>query len=271
MEKRPLGLQSFVHRFITLCFLFVSLFLLVVIAIDVFTEDGKIKRISTDLHHSKGYALPIDIVISIPDSVVSYQGCGYNRKANYFREFDEIANINQEIRENAIRAGATKSVITNKINAFTSQGDSFDVYPQIRTKGRVIGKSSNKIVLTLQAIYNYLPLIMLMLVLYQLMRVLERRLVFSTLLVRRVKIIGSILVISELIQVIILLCIQGSYPMIHISSLKDGSFIDVAYQLNFSRSLDFDLTLFIVGICLLLLGSLLKCGHTLQKENELTI
>lgn len=269
MAKKNSVLQILLYYFISLCFALSVVVIITSVYFELFSDGGKIGSTSISIHHSEGYSLPVKVNISIPDSVVSYQGDNFSGSANYYK-FSKNSDFNKKVKERINQNNCKKTTITNKVLTCLGKDYSFKLHPTFSTTGNIVGKSSDTTVFAIQIIYNYLSFIMIILILYQLMKIL-RSLSFTPKLIWRVKIMGIVILIQEIGKFVIIQFIDNYYYPIFISSTLNGRAFENAIKVNINPSSNFNTTLFIVGISLLVLSKLLKQGYFLKEENELTI
>ena len=94
---------------------------------------------------------------------------------------------------------------------------------------------------------------------------------FSIDLAKRVKWLGLLFVFNEIVQVIIVFFLSRNYESISINSYLNNESLKKGIDLAINPRLEFDVTIFIVGLSLLVLCMLLTKGNTIEQENELTI
>lgn len=86
-----------------------------------------------------------------------------------------------------------------------------------------------------------------------------------------INILGIIFITKEILELITSYIIGSYYEHIAVKTFIDGKAFSSGVQLSMNPRLEFEFTLFLVGLSLLVLASLLKSGNQIQQENDLTI
>lgn len=269
MAKKNSFLQTILDYLLTFFFNISVILFIVAICFDIFTENGKIGSFSVGSHHSKGYNLPVKVRISIPDSVVSYHGENFSSTMVY-NDYTKNIYSKENNYDKIKRKNCKKYKTTNEILTCLNSDHTFKLHPEFTTNGNIIGKSSDKTIFIFQIAYNYLNIVLIILILYQLMMIIKH-LSFNPKLIWRVKLLGIIILVQEIVKFVIIQFIDKYYYPIFINSYLNNIPLKNPINITINPSSNFNLTLFIVGISLLVLSKLLKQGYFLKQENELTI
>ncbi|RLJ65482.1 Protein of unknown function (DUF2975) [Lacinutrix venerupis] len=271
--KRNKILVSILHRLFTFFFWFTLLFTIYIFGFEVFTKDGHFENFVSENHHANGYSIPIKFNIDVKNPVFNnFKTINLKKGVNIYGQkwssrnsvyFDELPNdINDEV----------KNVISfnfyGDTEYYTTTNSSFN------TNGYIIGKSDNLLIKILQMFKAYSGLIMLVLVFYFLKKIfylIKQKYSFTSFLYHNVKWLGLILIIGEVLDLIVTYVLGSYYGSISVETFIDGKSFYDGINLTMNPRLEFDFTLFLVGLSLLVLTSLLKSANILQQENELTI
>jgi hypothetical protein len=260
---------------------------------EVFTKNGKVKMdengtLGGSNHSSIGYNVPVNISLSFHHKKV-YK---YNKKDTItggfsFGSFSKLSDGNKNFsinNESLERAGITQKQLdsifefspdiqimgkklqidhNSEINNFLKTNTS-----SFKTKGYLSIKSSNWFFTFCQFIKNYVGLLMLVLIFYQLKSIfkgLKEEFVFSLKLAKKIKWVGLLFIIQQLLSLILSVIFGTYYGYAGFEKMSN----DV--QLNINPRLEFDFTLIIVGLGLIVLSVLLQKGNEIQQENKFTI
>ena len=254
-------LRRSVYFIVRIGFLFTIFALMATAGMDILNHKGKVKTFATKAHYSNQYNIPVNIRIHVPDSMAFYSREEATKKG-YVESKDN--KVGDDLENKHV-------LITNRITVSGSKDGMMEIYPEINSKGYVIAKSSNIFVSIFQIIHSYLGLISLVFILYQLMKIFRKDLEFNIEIIQRINCVGLLLALTQVTRAILVVFLSKYYKHISIHSLKNGQSLEQGFDIQISPRLDFDLTLFIVGLSLLVLGYLLKSGFELKRENELTI
>lgn len=266
-------LIAILYRFFAIAFWFTFIFFISGVAFEIFTEEGKIGNVSRVGHHSQGYAIPIKTNIQLRNTVFNNQKTinikkgvsesGREWSSGELVYFDEMPEkINKE----------TVNVLSfyyhDKDEVFTTKEASFlgDTYLIVNSD-----KILPKLLLLLNA---YVGIISLMFIFYFLKRIfksLNEDLKFNSFLFKNVKYLGVVLIVKTVFTIVISFVFASYYSYIKTETLVANENFNAGFQFSINPRIEFDFSLFLIGISLLVLASLLKAGTNLQQENELTI
>jgi hypothetical protein len=88
---------------------------------------------------------------------------------------------------------------------------------------------------------------------------------------KNVKWLGAIMIIKTLLNLIISYVYSSYYGVISTETLVDNNTFSGGIRFSLNPRLEFEFSLFLIGLSLLVLANLLKAGNSIQQENELTI
>jgi hypothetical protein len=286
------GLTVFLYRVFTIGFwLSISLFIYQ-ISMEVLTENGTVKisqnkSLSYSNHHSKGYAVPVNIMLYFTQKK-TYKSNKLDaitgRKSNLIisRYLDERHNFNEEVLlkyrgitkkqlDSIFKFSPDVKITGNKLqidyhsNDFLSTDSS-----SFLTKGYLNIKSTNWLFTFFLAAKNYLNLLLIILIFYQLkslFKLLKKEITFSVILTKRLQYIGTLIILSQVLLLIFSIIFNCYYDYVGFENAGSTNGI----QLNITPRLEFDITLILVGLGIFTLNILLKKGNNIQEENDLTI
>lgn len=271
--KRNKTLVNILHRLFALLFWITTIIVIYVFAFEIFTKDGRFGNFMSENHHSNGYSIPVRQKVQL---------------RNIFH--NNFKTINNKIEENSDgikwKSGSLEyfNKMPDTINTGTYNIVSF-YYPdedEVFTtnesvfygEGYLIVKSSNWFVKSLQIFKLYLMLIAMIFVFYFLKQIfasLRRDFSFNNFLYVKVKWLGIIIILKTVIELIINYVLGQYFDHVISKTLVDGKIFSQGINLTLNPRLDFEFTLFLVGLSLLVLANLLKAGNSIQQENNLTI
>ena len=241
-----------------------------ILALEAFTDDGKIGMFSSNFHSSRGYTVPVDFNIE-PDAPMLDNYI----VSNYKEEIDETGKkvytyMPQYARPITAKDSLDyKTIITLndwvkndnyqlKSSMFVSEG-----YVYVNPKTLL-----NKFIILFRTYANLILLVITFFLLKNIFRTLRINIEFSHKLYKLIQGLGIVLLLSILLTYISNLILGNSLYDIRIDPLnKDLTYVEIFM----TPRLDFDFTLFVVGLSLLILSSLLKAGNKMRQENDLTI
>ncbi|MBX0333075.1 DUF2975 domain-containing protein [Pontibacter sp. HSC-14F20] len=247
------------------------------IAVEVFTKDGKLWK-TTSTHHSSGFLVPVTVQVNIPDSVVTLTGNNFSQAAHYSKSYKINESTQRKIDSLANLPHINKEVVKGRIEVIpASTGTSSESLLQANTSiiasdGFVKVKSSDTFLIILHYIKSYISVMVSILAFYLLKSIffqLSKSHSFSHNIAQKVKWIGLIVIIAELITVVINFIYSQYFGIMIITALKNGA--RETLQVTMNPRLDLNFTLLLVGLSLVVLSSLLKLGNTLEKEHQLTV
>jgi hypothetical protein len=261
----------------------------------LFTENGSFKasnksNFSTSSHSSKGYLVPVSIHFSFKHKktyeYIKKDTIDNTSSSNRFTKFSDesfnfaiddlflkSAGITQKELDSIFEFSPDVKTSGKKLqigygldkNTFlTTNSSSF------QTKGYLNIKSSNWFFTLCQLIKTYIPLLIMIFIFYQLkavFKLLGEKMAFSLQLSKKIKIVGSLIIISQILTFTLSIIFGFYYDYVGFENIINNNGI----ELNINPRLDFDLTLILVGLSLLIFSILLTKGNALEQENDLTI
>lgn len=296
------NLIRFLNGIFTIAFWSVLAFFLFQISMELFTDNGSFKasengRMHSKGHYSKGYNVPvkIDLYISPPKEELNYKKDSTNQSTssitfsrfinpndNFFKDnipgnFNkqrlEAAGLTEKKLDSFFKNSSGIKITGNKLQiGFSFEKNQFlkTSTSSFTTEGYLNIKSSNWFFTLCQLIRSYIPFIITLLILYQLksiFKLLKKEFNFSLELSKKIKFIGFLLVIGQLLTLTLSVIFSFYFKYAGFENTSQNNGI----RLNINPSIEFDITLILVGLSLLLLSILLNKGHHIQQENDLTI
>ncbi|WP_430815789.1 DUF2975 domain-containing protein [Carboxylicivirga sp. RSCT41] len=257
-----------------LCFLF----LILAVVFEIFSKDGSIGSISMGTHHSKGYSLPVKVNINYPDSVFVYNRANHSSTVSY--HYGSNQEFADSLRRQALvdyGSALTSSTYNRLKQRFVLKEDN-DVTLICRSfsrlDGYIVANSDNWMVKAMLIIYTYIHLILLVLVFYHLaglFAILSKQLSFNGEIYREVNKISYLLIFYVLLKLVISVAMALFGWYIRFESYTNGIPNILPMNIDIRARIDFEFTLFIVGLSLWGLSALLKRGNFIELENNLTI
>ncbi|WP_157811881.1 DUF2975 domain-containing protein [Tenacibaculum sp. SZ-18] len=116
--------------------------------------------------------------------------------------------------------------------------------------------------------YRILITIFILYFLKGIFSILKVNLTFDNNIIRFTKLIGLLIILIEVLGLVLSFIIGRYYDLISINSETN---YNNAFNLSLNPTLEFNFSMFIVGLSLLVVSILLNKGNELQTENELTI
>lgn len=151
---------------------------------------------------------------------------------------------------------------------FTTESSSF------KSDSYIIANSKNLFVKLLLVLKAYFGIIALAFIFYFLKRIffsLKGDLSFNLFLYKNVKRLGIVIVIKVALELTVSYVYSTYYGLIRTETLVDNKTFSGGIRFSINPRLDFEFSLFLVGLTLIVLASLLKAGNSIQQENKLTI
>ena len=270
-------LINILHQFFAIGFWFGFALCLFTIALEVFTENGKVGALHTG-HYSRGFPVPVRIDISIPDSIVTYEANGsVVGSSRYYKEDLGINNEAFLARKNRIPVHTKKEIIKNDmhIESRKDEKDRLNINSsKVYTDGYVNVTSASVFLNTVFFVKKYLLFFLWLACFYLLKKIffqLKKTFSFTNDLVKRVKWLGLLFVAKELIQLVIVIFIAQYYDAILVDSYSGDTLLSQAIDITMSPRLDFNITIFVIGLSFLVLSSLFQMGNHIEQENQFTI
>ena len=286
-------IAPFLHRMFQFSFVILLAFFCYQISLETFTENGSYSNSKnsysyTSSHHNSGYNVPVNINLSFGQKKVynheSKEGTHSftkytDRTKNHFEKSDfqktmlSKANLNQYQLDSIFKFSSDVEVQGGKLVIGGPNHESSILKTNttsFQTKGYLNIKSSNLFFKFCQILKSYLPLLFTIGIFYILMlifKLLKEDLTFSKSLSKKIKSLGLLLIIWQLTSFI--LCLIFNYYYSYVSFEKSNSLKGINLSVN--PRIEFDATLFIIGMCLIVLNILLQKGTNIKQENDLTI
>lgn len=250
-------------------YLLITLFI-VVLAFEAFTEDGKLGKFSSGVHHSYGYQIPVTFQINPQNPMLN--------NFVYKKKSEGINNSGQKYSSGIVEyvkpLTATDSLNFKTKISIHNNGivDYYDITKSVfRGDGYITVKPKtlfNKIIIVFRTYLNFVVLILVFFFLKKIFEALKNNIEFSHRLSKFIKAIGALLVFKTLLVIVSNFILGTKLPFIVVDPL-DYNLRYLTVSMN--PRLDFDFTLFLVGLSLVILSTLLKKGNQIQEENDLTI
>ncbi|MCU4154784.1 DUF2975 domain-containing protein [Carboxylicivirga sp. A043] len=281
MDKNRKGVFAFLQRITNWGFWICLLVLLLSVASEIFTRDGAMGSIYIGNHHSKGYSIPVTVLLNYADSTFVY---GKDEQIDhalagtysYYRQSTIFAD---SLRQRAVMNGCElKSSTYNNLTQYrigqNNDVANWEYYSFGNLDGFLIANTSKWSLKTLIILNAYLGLIFLVLVFYCLSEFfysLRTNLSFTIATYKTVNRTGLLLLIYVLIRFLISVVLAIFSTNIFFESITDGIPNIVALDINVRPRIVFDFTLFLVGLSLWGVSALFKKGAYIESENNLTI
>jgi len=260
-----------------LSFRFAQLILLFILVFE-FIPNGTLGNFNSSVHHSKGYKLTTQIQLSLPDTLITYKNdltksSGLVSKADakeYNNHFNQVKND-------------TSLKKTYHINKFEIYNKNFvDVkkeFSNLKIQGSdstldIIINPKDYFFKSVLILKNYLPLILLLFVSYQCMRLfkqLKANFAFDNVLNQRIKSIGYSFIAFPVINMIISYITMQYFVIINYHHYTNSIYSQGFNIINLNPIFEYNFQTLFLGLCLIVLAKLLKHGYDLQNENDLTI
>ncbi len=260
-----------------LSFRFFQLLLLFVLIFE-FIPNGTLGNFSSGIHHSTGYPLTAKVQLNIPDTLINYK----NKLGNSFGIALKTGNKQFDDNFNKIKKDP-KLIKTYQINHFEIHGAKFkDIkkeFDNVKIQSdtaelNVTVNPKNLFFKSILIIKSYSILALILFITYQCMCLFEglkANFSFGKLLNQRIKNIGYSLIVFQAAKMIFSIIIMQYLSRInydhYLPSIKNSRFNFI----NLTTTVEYNLEILFLGLCLLVLSKLLSYGYDLQNENELTI
>ena len=246
-----------------LCFRLMILFILIVLACEFFTTDGKIGNGYLSIHHSKGY--PFLVNLSSKINSIQYSETEKNSKIPI--KFKKLTRKGYQISATSGIASSYK--IINYVPATETKFEKIDFghLPYIETN--IYIKTDSLLINLYLGFRTYIVLFFYLIITFystRILKTLKKYPVFQLEISKYLNILGVAIILMELFKII-------SYQ------LFDKKLIELLQLRNemifgdFSLNNIYNLSLmpFIIGLLFLLLALIFRRGCYIQQENELTI
>ncbi len=271
-------LAAFLHLITSILFWGLIVFLTFNITMSLFFKDSGIKTgKKSKIVNVNGYLIPVDINLSLRN-----HGYKYSKNGSSVNVYDD-ESLNEDLTysglytkeqvDSIIQYPTEKNRIGSSLKLIDPQEES-----NFNFTNRIIGSQANimvkpqKTFLSIILFFNqYYKILITILILFFLKRVfayLKKDLKFSTLVAKNVKIIGLLLILKQVLSLILTATIGSYFSHILIDTPIN---FENAFNLSFHPTLRFNFSMFITGLSLLVVSTLLNKGNDLQTESNLTI
>lgn len=265
--SRKNKLSSFLHLISTITFWIILIFFVSNISIQLLFTDSEIKTSkNSKISVPKGYPIPVQVNLSLSKYGNIYES---NKGIASVPDNEPIDDTVQKI----INHHTKKTRIGSEFKLIDSvENDNFQFTNKIfpgKTHIMIIPKKTFLVfLLFINKHYKILITLIILFYLKGIFKNLKEELSFNPYISSRTKLIGLLIILKELLSLILTFGISKYYSVISINSETNFRY---AFNLNFYPTLEFSFSLFITGLSLLIISSLLQQANTLQTENNLTI
>lgn len=263
--------------FCKVAFWFTLVFMIFNLSLEIFAKDGKFSAL-TGTHHSKGYALPVKVQMTINDSIVNYKT--ENPKSNgafYFKKGFTRDDLSPKYDSIINHPNVTTTVNKSIVNINNRGDSSFYALTNSRSFSNssfIFVKSSVLWLEALLFVRGYVALISLVLIFYflkEIFKILNRGIEFKLELVNMVKRLGVTLIFLVVFKLALSFIFHFYFGSITITTFIEENIIANPTDILILPRLEFNLSMFLIGLSMIILGVLLNEGNRIQQENELTI
>jgi len=242
------------------------------LATEAFTDDGKIGNFSSKFNSSRGYDVPIAFQIK-PKTPM------FNNiiDLDYREEIDpngkkRYTTIPQYANAITLEDSLNFKTIVSINNYYGEAGDTMELNSDVfRGDGFIQVKPKtvfNKGIVIFKTYINFILLIIIFFFLKNIFKMLRIHIEFSQKLYRLIQMLGIIMISKVLLSLLLNFILKRSLINIQIEPLNNSlKYVDI----TMNSRLDFDFSLLLIGLSLIVLSSLLKSGSRMQQENKLTI
>ncbi|MDT0557920.1 DUF2975 domain-containing protein [Ichthyenterobacterium sp. W332] len=253
----------------------ISFYLLIILLViglgfEAFTKDGKVGKFSTGIHHSIGYELPVKFQINPKnpmfnnslfelesEKINSLGQKSQSGRSHYVKPITKEDRINYK---SIISIDNNAMVDTYELNSRTFRGNGYVI---VKPKTTL-----NKIIISIRSYISFILGIIIFFFLKTIFKMLKSKFEFSSKLYKKIQKLGIILIIEVILTTISNFILAKDLPIIKVGPI-DSSLRYVSIYMN--PRLDFNFTLVLIGLSLIILATLLREGNRIQQENELTI
>ncbi len=240
------------------------------IATEVFTDDGKMGPFSPKSHSSFGYEIPVELNIKAKNPMfndISYDGYKEKVDDKGKRIFYKVLEYENPISpKDSLNFKSILGINNYRMKSdFELTSDTYkgDGYIHVKPKTAI-----NKGIIVFKTYANFVLLIAIFFFLKNIFKRLMVNIKFSQKLYWLIQILGITMILKVSISSISNSILGKEVQYVGIEPLNN----DLRYvNIVMNPHLDFDFTLFLIGLSLIILSALLKEGSKMQQENELTI
>lgn len=237
------------------------------------------------------HVIPVSISLWLPDSIIFVAGKDVFDMGYY--AMDDLNYLGLDLDKNQMDSLAEDSntvitILRNEINVSTEfvrqdYENSFPYFKEppfelvsstVAGNGAIFVKPSNSLYDFVLGFRKFILLIGWILIFYHSRKIfqsMKSRLTFSLTLIKRVKWIGVLLIFPQLIEGLVNYYFSKQYTGVSVNSSRNiGRHLEGVIA-NIGSYYDFNWTIIIVGLSLLVVSSLFKLGLEMEHENNLTI
>lgn len=268
--KKGNTLVSTLYGLCNLCFYLLILLFVFTVTFQILGKNVKIDNGTLGNYNSFIYQVPVKFQIN-PEKPIfnnrlykkTYEGVDNNGReySSGTSEYVKPLTAQDSINFKTV-VSIHNSEMTNSYE-FISPRFTGDGYVNIKSKTLL-----NKLIMFFRAYINFILLIVIFFFLKSIFRELRKNFQFSDKLSKLIKTIGVLLVFKVLFVTVSGFILGLALPYISIVPIN----IELKYaNISMNPRLEFDFVLFLMGLSLFILSTLLKEGNRIQEENELTI
>ena len=240
------------------------------VAAEAFTDDGKIGAFSSKTHSSFGYQIPVELNVKpknpmfnnmLYNNYKEYVDDNGRKTYNWVLEYENSITQEDSLNYKTV-IGINNYGLENNFELTSSifKGDGY-----VHVKPKTV---FNKAVLVFKTYVNSILLIVIFFFLKNIFKMLIMNIKFSQKLYRFIQILGIIMILKVFVSSISNSILGKDIPYVGIFPLNNSlKYVDI----TMNPGLDFDFTLLLVGLSLVILSVLLREGSIMQQENDLTI
>ena len=231
--KKNKTLINILHRLFAGLLVIMSLFLLINIGLEIFTDNGKIGDLSVT-HHSNGYPIPITINTRVYKPIFNNEiSLDVKEHINkdglkwWSSSLEYVDKLPEDIND------GTKNILSFHFNNdkeyFTTKEASF------KSDGYIIAKSENRLISFLQILKGYLGLFSGVVMLFFLERIffrLKKSLSFTNNLYKEVRCLGAVFIISESLSLLFSYFLGTYYGRVGVKTVIDGKRFSDSLELS---------------------------------------
>lgn len=274
-------LVSILHYISTSLFILCLLVLFYNFGFELFSNSSQIGNFVSSNHHSIGYSYPVNIKNSIPDSVITYSSQNSKGSIRYYRNTNHTS-------DSLFKNDSLKDRIINDIVVYPKlEENSYQITEELKssfpiryTSNYLLSEGYVRLntdifwIKLLLAFRAYLGIILMPSIFYILMSIfkkLKTDLNFNRTLSRKTRIIGLLLLGYQFLNTISIITLSRYINVIRIDTFLNQEFLERGLYLNITPRLNFNITILILGLSLIIISTLFKHGDKIKQENDLTI
>ncbi len=268
--KKGNTLVNILYWLCNISFYLLVLLILYVLAFGAFTDDGKWGNLRAGIHHSNGYQVLVkfqisperpmlnNFIYSKKNEGININGQKYsNGTLEYVKPLTAVDSLNFKTKISLHNNGMVDYYDITK-SVFSGDG-----YITVKPKTLV-----NKIIIVFRTYLNLVVLILVFFFLKKIFKALKTNFEFSHRLSKLIKTTGALLIFKVLLESVSGFILGIVLPYI---SIEPFDYNMKYVNISINPRLEFDFTLFLIGLALIILSTLLKEGNRIQQENDLTI